>query len=79
MEVRPMKRLALLPATLILVLMSAPGALARDDAYWTVVCDGVSYESVDAHAIEQGGKLDAVLHFGEKHDMDCGIVGPFTN
>jgi len=74
-----MKRLAIVPATLILVLATASGAMARDDAYYTVVCDGVSYESVDAHAIEQGGKLDAVLHFGEKHDMDCTVEGPFED
>jgi hypothetical protein len=74
-----MKRLVIIPATLVLVLTTAPGALARDDAFYTVVCDGVSYERVDAHAIEQGGKLDAVLHFGEKHDMDCSVEGPFED
>jgi hypothetical protein len=68
-----MKRLATLAATALLVLAAAPAAMARSDGYYTVVCDGVSYESVDAHAIEQGGKLAAVLHFGEKHDMDCGV------
>ena len=74
-----MKRLTILAATTLLVLASAPAVLARDEPYYTVVCDGISYESVDAHAIEQGGKLDAVLHFGEKHDMDCGIQGPFED
>jgi hypothetical protein len=68
-----MKRLATLAATTLLVLTTAPAAMARAEAYYTVVCDGISYESVDAHAIEQGGKLAAVLHFGEKHDMDCGV------
>jgi hypothetical protein len=68
-----MKRLATLAAATLLVLAAAPAAMARAEAYYTVVCDGVSYESVDAHAIEQGGKLAAVLHFGEKHDMDCGV------
>ena len=68
-----MKRLATLAATTLLVLATAPAAMARSEAYYTVVCDGVSYESVDAHAIEQGGKYAAVLHFGEKHDMDCGV------
>ncbi len=72
-----MKRLATVPATLILVLAAAPAAMARADAYYTVVCDGVSYESVDAHAIEQGGKFDAVRHFGEKHDMNCTVDPPF--
>jgi hypothetical protein len=72
-----MKRLAMVSAMVALVIVAAPAALARDDAYYTVVCDGISYESVDAHAIEQGGKLDAVLHFGEKHDMDCTVDPPF--
>lgn len=74
-----MKRLSILTATLLLVLATAPAALARADAYYTVVCDGVSYESVDATAIEQGGKLAAVLHFGAKHGMDCDVEGPFEN
>ena len=71
-----MKRM-FLAVTTVLVLATAPAALARDEVYYTVVCDGVSYESVDAHAIEQGGKLDAVLHFGAKHEMDCRVDGPF--
>lgn len=68
-----MKRLATLAATTLLILSTAPAAMARSDGYYTVVCDGVSYESVDAHAIEQGGKLAAVLNFGEKHEMDCSV------
>ena len=71
-----MKRLSILAGAL-LVLAIAPSTLAREDAYYTVVCDGISYESVDAHAIEQGGKLDAVIQFGEKHGMSCGVEGPF--
>ena len=74
-----MNRLATLAAVTLLVLATAPAALARADAYYTVVCDGVSYESVDATAIEQGGKLAAVLHFGEKHGMDCDVEGPFED
>jgi hypothetical protein len=38
---------------------------------------GIAYESVDAHPIEQGGKKAAVIDFGEKHDMDCRVYGPF--
>ena len=72
-----MKRLITAAAATLLMLATAPAALARADAYYTVVCDGVSYESVDAHAIEQGGKDDAVAHFGEKHGVDCGLEGPF--
>ena len=74
-----MKRLATLAATTLLVLATAPAALARADPYYTVVCDGVTYESVDAHAIEQGGKDAAVAHFGEKHDMDCRVDGRFED
>jgi hypothetical protein len=74
-----MKRLTILTTTLLLVLATAPAAMARADAYYTVVCDGVSYESVDATAIEQGGKRAAVLAFGEKHGMDCDVVGPFED
>jgi hypothetical protein len=74
-----MKRLASLAATMLLVLATAPVVVARGEAYYTVVCDGVFYESVDARAIEQGGKAAAVAHFGEKHGMDCGLVGPFTD
>jgi len=72
-----MKRFATLAASILLVLATAPTAMARTEAYYTVVCDGIAYESVDAHAIEQGGKAAAVAHFGEKHDMDCGVEGPF--
>jgi hypothetical protein len=74
-----MKRLSIIVATLGLILASAPAALARADAYYTVVCDGVSYESVDAHAVDQGGKDDAVAQFGEKHGMSCRLDGPFQD
>lgn len=74
-----MKRMSIVVGALILALAAAPAALARADAYYTVVCDGISYESVDAHAIEQGGKADAVAHFGEKHGMECGLEGPFED
>ena len=72
-----MKRFTTLAATTLLVLATAPAAMARAEAYYTVVCDGISYESVDAHSIEQGGKEAAVLAFGEKHGMDCRVDGPF--
>jgi hypothetical protein len=74
-----MKRLSIIVAILFLVLASAPAALARADAYYTVVCDGVSYESVDAHAVDPGGKDDAVAQFGEKHGMSCSLDGPFQD
>jgi hypothetical protein len=72
-----MKRLSFVVGALLVALATAPAASARADVYYTVVCDGVSYESVDAHAIDQGGKDDAVAHFGEKHGMSCGLEGPF--
>ena len=72
-----MKRIATLAATTLLILAKGPVAVARSDSYYVIVCDGVSYERVDAHAIELGGKDDAVAWFGEKHDMDCEPVGPF--
>ena len=72
-----MKRLMTMAAATLFVLVSAPAAMARTEAYYTVVCDGIAYESVDAHAIEQGGKAAAVAHFGEKHGQDCGVEGPF--
>jgi hypothetical protein len=72
-----MKRMSIVAGVLLIALATAPAASARTDAYYTVVCDGVSYESVDAHAIDQGGKDAAVAHFGEKHGMDCGLEGPF--
>jgi hypothetical protein len=72
-----MKRLSFVVGALLVALATAPAASARADGYYTVVCDGVSYESVDAHAIDQGGKDDAVAHFGEKHGMSCGLEGPF--
>lgn len=75
-----MKRIATLAATLCLLLATAPAALARSDAYYTVVCnDGNSYESVDAHAIEQGGKAGAIDNFSTNTPLGltCWPEGPF--
>jgi hypothetical protein len=74
-----MKRLLTVTALTLLVLAAAPTVSARADRYYTVVCDGVAYESVDAHAIDQGGKDDAIAHFGAKHGMDCRPTGPFQD
>ena len=65
-------------AATLLVLATVPSALARADAYYTVVCDDVAYESVDARAVDQGGKDDAVAWFGEKHETVCQLAGPFS-
>ena len=74
-----MKRSMTLAAMTLIALATAPAAFARAHPYYTVVCDGVSYESVDAHAIDRGGKDDAVAHFGAKHGMDCTLAGPFQD
>ena len=77
-----MRRVSAFAIACVLLLVAAPAVFAapgRADTFYTFNCidpDGnpVTAESVDAHAIEQGGKLAAVLHFGEKHDMNC-VVG----
>ena len=75
-----MKRFATLAAATLLVLAAAPTALARADAYYTVTCDdGNTYESVDARAVEQGGKRDAVANFSNNtpFGLTCRLEGPF--
>jgi hypothetical protein len=75
-----MKRLATLAAATLLLLATAPATMARAEAYYTVVCsDGNSYESVDAHAIEQGGKSGAIDNFSTKTPLglSCHPEGPF--
>ena len=58
---------------------------SRADTYYTVHCtdpDGnaVVAESVDARAIEQGGKRDAIKNFNDNHPgWNCWPEGPFTN
>ena len=71
-----MRKLVLSAAVGALVLAAAPAALAgpnRADAYYTVHCtdpDGspTANESVDAKAIEQGGKLGAIDNFNANHE-----------
>ena len=66
-----------------LLLATAPAVLARADTYYTFKCidpDGnpITAESVDAHAIEQGGKLMGSAHWQSAHpDYDCWVEGPF--
>ena len=83
-----MRKLALVAAVGTLVLASAPSALAgpnRADSYYTVFCtdpDGnhVQAESVDAHAIDQGGKRHAIDLFNANHpDWSCEARGPFAS
>jgi hypothetical protein len=70
-----------------LALTSAPSVLAgpnRADSYYTVMCidpggDEVQAESVDARAIEQGGKAHAIELFNANHPgWSCRADGPFT-
>jgi hypothetical protein len=82
-----MRKLALAAAVGMLVLATAPSALAgpnRADSYYTVMCtdpDGnpTQAESVDARAIEQGGKRDAIDRFNANHPgWFCWPDGPFS-
>jgi hypothetical protein len=82
-----MRKLVLAVAAGALVLATAPSALAgpnRADSYYTVMCtnpDGVksTAESVDARAIEQGGKAAAIGNFNASHPgWFCWAEGPFT-
>jgi len=71
-----MKTFAAIAASAALALILAAPAAAgekRNDAYYTVHCidpDGTPTvnESVDAHAIEQGGKLGAIANFNASHE-----------
>ena len=68
-------------------LASSPTAVAatpRADTYYQVWCtDGegnlIHAESVDAHAIEQGGKAHAIELFNRNYPFGytCWPVGPF--
>ena len=80
-----MRKLALAAAVGALALATAPSALAgpnRADTYYTVHCtdpDGnpTVNESVDAHAIEQGGKRGAIANFNAHHEgWTCWVEGP---
>jgi hypothetical protein len=64
------------------VVSADPG---RADTYYTFQCtdpDGnvVDAESVDAHAIEQGGKVQGSAHWQAAHPgWHCEAIGPFHN
>ncbi len=82
-----MRKLVLAAAVGALVLTSAPSALAgpnRADRYYTVNCidpndQQVMAESVDARAIEQGGKGQAIDNFNANHPAwFCWAEGPFN-
>jgi hypothetical protein len=71
----------------VLLVATAPSAFAgpnRADTFYTFMCidpDGnpITAESVDAHAIEQGGKLMGSAHWQRAHpDFACRVEGPFS-
>lgn len=83
-----MRKLVLSAAVGVLVLATAPAALAgpnRADTYYTVHCTDPAgnptvNESVDARAIEQGGKLGAIANFNANHESwTCWAEGPFND
>ena len=72
----------------VLLLAAAPAVFAapgRADTFYTFNCidpDGtlITAESVDARAIEQGGKLMGSANWELAHpDYDCWVEGPFSN
>jgi hypothetical protein len=78
-----MRKIAVPVVVGILALGLTPTALAatpRADAYYVVVCNGSEYESVDAHAVELGGKDHAVYLFSQHYPfgLECALQGPFT-
>jgi hypothetical protein len=56
-------------------------ATPRADSFYVVVCNGIEYESVDANAVELGGKALAVELFSKHYpfDLECSLEGPFTS
>jgi hypothetical protein len=71
-----MKRIVVPLVAGILALGFTPSAFAatpRADTYYTVVCDGIEYESVDAHAVDQGGKAHAVELFNQHFGAGCSL------
>jgi hypothetical protein len=78
-----MKRIAVPLVAGILALGFTPSAFAatpRADRYYVVVCNGTEYESVDAHAVELGGKALAVSLFSEHYpfQLQCSLQPRFT-
>ena len=81
-----MRRIGSVIAAGLLILTLAPTAAARADTYYTVHCldpegNPTVNESVDAHAIEQGGKLGAIANFDANNPTGwfCWAEGPFTS
>jgi hypothetical protein len=71
---------SLIAALMAVGFTSTALATPRADTYYTVVCNGAEYESVDAHAVELGGKAHAVALFSEHYPfgLECSLEGPFT-
>ena len=75
-----MRTILILVVTSVALVTTATSAIAgekRADGYYTVMCYDptgtlVQAESVDAHAIEQGGKAHAIDLFNAHHlDWHC--------
>jgi len=82
-----LRRVAIAMLGCAAILASVPSAFAgpkRADSYYTVMCidpsgNLVQAESVDARAIEQGGKAAAIALFNENHPgWSCWAEGPFN-
>jgi hypothetical protein len=83
-----MRLVSALAIASVVLLGAAPAVLAapgRADTFYTFRCidpDGnlITAESVDARAIEQGGKLMGSANWELAHpDYDCWVEGPFSN
>jgi hypothetical protein len=84
-----MRRAAMASMMGAALMLSAPAAIAstpRHDRYYEVWCrdtDGnlVQAESVDARAIEVGGKRHAIALFSANYPFgwECWPEGPFTS
>jgi hypothetical protein len=73
-------------AALLVPASAATADTPRVDRYYTVVCVDpanpdvtLEAESIDAHAIEQGGKKHAIELFSANYPfhLDCTWEGPF--
>jgi hypothetical protein len=76
----------ILGAAMLLPASAATADTPRVDRYYTVVCfdpadpeTAIEAESIDAHAIEQGGKKHAIELFSQNYPfhLDCTWTGPF--
>ena len=83
-----MRQVSALAISCLLLMAAVPAVLAapgRADTFYTFKCidpDGnlITAESVDARAIEQGGKLMGSANWASAHpDYACWVEGPFSS